>query len=37
VFPAGLLDIGTLADLSNIGTLFAFALVAGGRADSPLP
>jgi len=24
------LDIGTLADLSNIGTLFAFALVAGG-------
>ena len=28
--PAGLLDIGTLADLSNIGTLFAFALVAGG-------
>jgi len=28
--PAGLLDIGALADLSNIGTLFAFALVAGG-------
>src|SRR6185369_2149831 len=28
--PAGLLDIGTLADLSNIGTLFAFALVSGG-------
>ncbi len=28
--PAGLLDIGTLADLSNIGTLFAFVLVAGG-------
>ncbi|MGH9567388.1 MAG: amino acid permease, partial [Candidatus Angelobacter sp.] len=28
--PAGLLDIGTLANLSNIGTLFAFALVAGG-------
>jgi len=28
--PAGLLDIGTLADLSNIGTLFAFTLVAGG-------
>jgi basic amino acid/polyamine antiporter, APA family len=28
--PAGVLDIGTLADLSNIGTLFAFALVAGG-------
>src|SRR5581483_5507379 len=28
--PAGLFDIGTFADLSNIGTLFAFALVAGG-------
>src|SRR5579884_323933 len=28
--PAGLFDIGTLADLSNIGTLFAFALVAVG-------
>ncbi len=28
--PAALLDIGTLADLSNIGTLFAFALVATG-------
>ena len=28
--PAGVLDIGTLADLSNIGTLFAFALVAIG-------
>lgn len=28
--PSGLLDIGTLSDLSNIGTLFAFALVAGG-------
>ncbi len=28
--PAGMLDIGTLADLSNIGTLFAFALVALG-------
>src|SRR5437660_9149177 len=28
--PAGLLDIGTFADLSNIGTLFAFALVPGG-------
>jgi len=28
--PAGMLDIGTLADLSNIGTLFAFTLVAGG-------
>jgi basic amino acid/polyamine antiporter, APA family len=25
-----LLDIGTFADLSNIGTLFAFALVAAG-------
>jgi APA family basic amino acid/polyamine antiporter len=28
--PAGFVDIGTAADLSNIGTLFAFALVAGG-------
>ena len=28
--PAGFLDIGTLADLSNIGTLFAFALVGAG-------
>ncbi len=28
--PVVNLDIGTLADLSNIGTLFAFALVAGG-------
>jgi basic amino acid/polyamine antiporter, APA family len=28
--PAGLLDIGTFADLSNIGTLFAFTLVATG-------
>jgi len=28
--PSGIFDIGTLADLSNIGTLFAFALVAGG-------
>ena len=28
--PAGLLDIGTLADLSNIGTLFAFVLVSIG-------
>jgi len=26
--PAGIFDIGTLADLSNIGTLFAFALVS---------
>ncbi len=28
--PSGLLDIGTLADLSNIGTLFAFVLVSAG-------
>jgi basic amino acid/polyamine antiporter, APA family len=28
--PAGIFDIGTLADLSNIGTLFAFALVGAG-------
>ncbi|MGH9402378.1 MAG: amino acid permease [Terriglobia bacterium] len=28
--PAGIFDIGTLADLSNIGTLFAFMLVALG-------
>ena len=28
--PAGLFDIATLANLSNIGTLFAFALVAVG-------
>jgi APA family basic amino acid/polyamine antiporter len=28
--PAGLLDIGTFSDLSNIGTLFAFTLVSGG-------
>lgn len=28
--PAGLLDIGTLADLANIGTLFAFVLVSIG-------
>jgi APA family basic amino acid/polyamine antiporter len=26
--PAGIFDIGTLADLSNIGTLFAFILVS---------
>jgi len=26
--PAGIFDIGTLADLSNIGTLFAFVLVS---------
>jgi APA family basic amino acid/polyamine antiporter len=28
--PAGILDIGTLADLANIGTLFAFVLVSIG-------
>src|SRR5205823_1066568 len=28
--PAGLIDIGTAADLSNIGTLFAFVLVSLG-------
>jgi len=28
--PAGVLDIGTLSDLSNIGTLFAFVLVSLG-------
>jgi APA family basic amino acid/polyamine antiporter len=28
--PAGLVDIGDAADLSNIGTLFAFALVSFG-------
>ncbi len=28
--PAGIFDIGTLADLSNIGTLFAFTLVSVG-------
>jgi APA family basic amino acid/polyamine antiporter len=28
--PAAIFDIGTLADLSNIGTLFAFTLVAAG-------
>ena len=28
--PAGFLDIGTLSDLSNIGTLFAFVLVSLG-------
>ena len=27
--PAGVWDIGTFADLSNIGTLFAFAVVSG--------
>jgi APA family basic amino acid/polyamine antiporter len=28
--PAGIWDIGTFADLSNIGTLFAFVLVSAG-------
>ncbi len=28
--PAGIWDLGTFADLSNIGTLFAFALVSAG-------
>ncbi len=28
--PAGIIDIGTAADLSNIGTLFAFVLVSLG-------
>jgi APA family basic amino acid/polyamine antiporter len=28
--PAGVWDLGTFADLSNIGTLFAFALVSAG-------
>jgi APA family basic amino acid/polyamine antiporter len=28
--PAGLFDVGTLADLSNIGTLFAFLVVSLG-------
>ncbi|HLK20766.1 MAG TPA: amino acid permease [Bryobacteraceae bacterium] len=28
--PAGLLDIGTVSNLSNIGTLFAFILVSAG-------
>ncbi len=28
--PAGLFDVGTFADLSNIGTLFAFTLVSIG-------
>jgi basic amino acid/polyamine antiporter, APA family len=28
--PSGLFDIGTLSDLSNIGTLFAFVLVSTG-------
>jgi len=37
--PAGLHDVGTLAELSNIGTLFAFVLVSIGvlvlRAKQP--
>ncbi len=37
--PAGLIDIGMAAELTNIGTLFAFVLVAGGimilRVKSP--
>jgi APA family basic amino acid/polyamine antiporter len=28
--PAGILDIGTFADLANIGTLFAFIIVSAG-------
>ena len=28
--PAGILDIGTFADLANIGTLFAFVIVSAG-------
>jgi len=28
--PAGIWDIGTLADLTNIGTLFAFIIVSAG-------
>jgi len=28
--PAGIWDIGTLADLTNIGTLFAFIVVSAG-------
>ena len=31
--PAGMLDIGTLADVANIGTLFAFELVSVGVLD----
>jgi len=37
--PAGLFDVGTLAEMSNIGTLFAFVLVSIGvivlRAKDP--
>ena len=29
--PAGIWDIGTFADLANIGTLFAFIVVSAGR------
>src|SRR5258706_14921878 len=39
--PAGLVDIGDAADLSNIGTLFAFVLVSLGvillRRNQPDP
>src|SRR5579875_1028870 len=40
--PAGIWDIGTLADLSNIGTLFAFIIVSVGvvilrRSDPSRP
>jgi APA family basic amino acid/polyamine antiporter len=28
--PAGLFDVGTLAEMTNIGTLFAFVLVSAG-------
>ncbi len=31
--PAGLLDIGTVANLSNIGTLFAFVLVSAASSS----
>ena len=34
--PAGLLDIGTVSNLSNIGTLFAFVLVSIARAHPAL-
>jgi APA family basic amino acid/polyamine antiporter len=38
--PAGLFDVGTLAEMSNIGTLFAFVLVSIGvivlRVKDPL-
>ncbi|MBS1800638.1 MAG: amino acid permease [Acidobacteria bacterium] len=37
--PAGLFDVGTFAEMSNIGTLFAFVLVSAGvmvlRAKQP--